>query len=400
MTELAVLLLHATVWMTFASVLLACLRPLLLRLGGAALAYRSWILIPLLLLAVVLPLPPLMGVEGIPLPTLVALPSVAAGVQASSFNAVSVLLLAWSAGGAVTLARACIAQRRFVRAMGALQRREDGSWQASADPGLPALVGLLRPRVVVGPAFDAMFDARQRALVLRHEQSHRQHGDHWANAMLLLLRCLFWFHPLARWTARRFQRDQELACDARVLADDPAQRRSYAMALLAAQGVHPGVAVACHWRGPSQLKERISMLKQGKRGWVSTTGGQLLLAGLCIGAGGIAWAGQAVPPPETVAPASVDRQATALQMVAPAYPKDAFERSIAGNVMVRVVVGTDGTPTDVRVTSATVPGVFDDAAVQAARQWTFHPALKDGVAVATTLQVPVTFSLDTDGPLP
>jgi TonB family protein len=400
MNELADLLLRATVWMTIASVLLACLRPLLLRLGGAALAYRSWVLIPLLLLAVVLPLPPLVGVEGIPLPTLVALPSVAAGVQAFSLDGMSVLLFAWGAGVAVTLARACIAQRRFVRAMGPLQRRDDGSWQATSDPGLPALVGLLRPRVVVGPAFDSMFDARQRALVLRHEHSHRAHGDPWANAALLLLHCLFWFHPLGGWTARRFQRDQELACDARVLADDPAQCRSYAMALLAAQGVHPGVAVACHWRGPSQLKERIAMLKQGKRGWVSTTSGQLLLAGLCIGAGGIAWAGQAVQPPHIVAPASADRQATAIQMVAPAYPKDAFERSIAGNVMLRVVVGTDGTPTDIRVTSATVPGVFDAAAVQAARQWTFQPALKDGVAVATTLQVPVTFSLDNDGPLP
>lgn len=345
MNELADLLLRATVWMTIASVLLACLRPLLLRLGGAALAYRSWVLIPLLLLAVVLPLPPLVGVEGIPLPTLVALPSVAAGVQAFSLDGMSVLLFAWGAGVAVMLARACIAQRRFVRAMGPLQRRDDGSWQATSDPGLPALVGLLRPRVVVGPAFDSMFDARQRALVLRHEHSHRAHGDPWANAALLLLHCLFWFHPLGGWTARRFQRDQELACDARVLADDPAQCRSYAMALLAAQGV-PGVAVACHWRGPSQLKERIAMLKQGKRGWVSTTSGQLLLAGLCIGAGGIAWAGQAVQPPHIVAPASADRQATAM------------------------------------------------------RQWTFQPALKDGVAVATTLQVPVTFSLDNDGPLP
>ena len=400
MSESADLLLRATVWMTVGSGLLACLRPLLLRLGGVGLVYRSWVLLPLLLLAVVLPLPPLPGVAPIRLPALAALSPVDAGAQSSAFDGVFALLCAWSAGVAITLALACIAQRRFVRAMGSLRRREDGSWQASADPGLPALVGLLRPRVVVGPAFDAMFDARQRALVLRHEHSHRQHGDHWANAALLVLRCLFWFHPLAGWTARRFQRDQELACDARVLAADPAQRGSYAMALLAAQGVHPGVAVACHWRGPSQLKERISMLKQGRRSRLSAMGGQLLLAGLCIGGGGMAWAGQAVQAPERLASASTDREATALQMVAPVYPKDAFDRSISGKVVLRVRVGADGRPADVRVTSATVPGVFDEAALQAARQWTFQPALKDGRAVATNLQVPVTFSLNDEGPLP
>lgn len=214
------------------------------------------------------------------------------------------------------------------------------------------------------------------------------------------MRSLFWFHPLTGWAARRFLRDQELACDARVLAVDPAQRRAYAMALIAAQSVHPGLPVACHWRGPSLLKERIAMLKQGKRGWVSMVGGQALLVALCLGAGGMAWASQEDPVAERAEPTATDRDATAIQMTAPLYPQDAFDQNIAGRVDLRVVVGADGRPSDVSIISATAPGVFDEAAVRAAWQWTFTPAQKEGRAVAMALRVPVTFALDNDSGAP
>ncbi|KAG1389383.1 hypothetical protein G6F59_015570 [Rhizopus arrhizus] len=86
--------------------------------------------------------------------------------------------------------------------MGPLRPRADGSWQASGDPGLPALVGLWRPRIVVGPAFDQQFSAQEQDLILQHERSHRRNGDHWANGALLLMRTVFWFHPLLPWAAR------------------------------------------------------------------------------------------------------------------------------------------------------------------------------------------------------
>ncbi|MGE8249261.1 MAG: peptidase, partial [Stenotrophomonas bentonitica] len=57
MTELLDGLLQASVWLSLATLVLAAARPLLLRLGGAALAYRSWWLLPLMLVAPYLPLP-------------------------------------------------------------------------------------------------------------------------------------------------------------------------------------------------------------------------------------------------------------------------------------------------------------------------------------------------------
>ena len=49
MTELLDGLWQASLWLAVGVVLLAVLRPLLVRLGGAGLAYRSWWLLPLLL---------------------------------------------------------------------------------------------------------------------------------------------------------------------------------------------------------------------------------------------------------------------------------------------------------------------------------------------------------------
>lgn len=391
MTELLGSLLQASLWLAVAVLLLTALRPLLCRLGGAALVYRSWWLLPPVLLAPLLPVPSLVLGNSVPVQALgaalrgPALPDDAAGWP---------LLLAgtWAAGTVISLLVQWRGQRRFERGLGALQPRSDGSWQASADPGLPALVGLWAPRVVVGPDFDLRFTAAERDLILQHEHQHHRHGDHWANAALALLRSLFWFHPLLPWAARRFRIDQELACDARTVDPHPALRRLYANALLKAQLVHPVAPMACHWRSQPMLKERIAMLKEHKRKMLPWLSGQLLVVGLCAGLGTVAWASQADA--GAGAPGSADADAQARHMAPPQYPKSAFDQGISGKVVLRVNVDTSGRPSDVKVISSTPAGVFDDVSVAAARQWTFEPARKDGKAVAAALQIPMTFELE------
>jgi len=403
MAESLNVLLQASVWLAITVVLLAALRPLLLALGGAALVYRSWWCVPVLLLALHLPLP--MG------PMVDALPVLAAAVAWTAPVVVPaapawpwLLLLAWALGALGMGGASWRAQRRFERAMGTLRPRADGTWQASADPGLPALVGLWAPRIVVGPAFEADFSPAEQDLILQHERSHRRHGDPWANAVLALLRCVFWFHPLLPWAARRFLRDQELACDARTVDPHPALRRLYANALLKAQLVHPVAPMACHWRSQPMLKERIAMLKEHKRRTVPWLTGQMMVIGLCVGMGTVAWAGQG----SAVAAASgiggravvADRTAIAHRMPPPSYPKIAVEQRIVGKVVVRVDVDADGKATDVRVLDASPAGVFDDATVAAAKQGTFEPAIRNGKAVASALKIPVTFAMDDEESAP
>ena len=272
MTELLDGLWQASLWLAVGVVLLAMLRPLLVQMGGAGLAYRSWWLLPMLLVALMLPLPQVALLQQVPTLPLKVMPGATDGGAGGSVPGAGLLLLAWALGMGLCLLRDLRAQRRFERCMGPLKPRTDGSWQASGDPGLPALVGLWRPRIVVGPDFDQQFTAQEQGLILQHEHSHRRNGDHWANGALLLVRAVFWFHPLLPWAAGRFLRDQELACDARTMAPQPALRGLYASTLLKAQLVHPVAPAVCHWRSQPVLKERIAMLKQSKRKalpWVS-----------------------------------------------------------------------------------------------------------------------------------
>lgn len=407
MTELLNGVWQASLWLAVGVVLLAVMRPLLVRLGGVALAYRSWWLLPMLLLALMLPLPQVALLEHVPTLPLKVVPGAVEGMAGQSLPWAGLLLLAWTLGAVLCLLRDLRAQRRFERGMGQLCARADGSWQASADPGLPALVGLWRPRIVVGPDFDQQFTAQEQGLILQHERSHRRNGDHWANGALLLVRALFWFHPLLPWAARRFLRDQELACDARTIAPQPALRGLYASTLLKAQLVHPVAPAVCHWRSQPVLKERIAMLKQSKRKALPWVSGQVLVVGLCLGMGAVAWASQggatgvpsiSVEPfehaEEDAAKAGLDRPIQVDKMPPPSYPKSAIEQRQVGVVNLRVDVDANGHPTDVQVLSATNPGVFDAVSIAAARSWTYRPAIKNGKPVAGAVKIPITYAMD------
>ncbi|HIE5513404.1 TPA: M56 family metallopeptidase [Stenotrophomonas maltophilia] len=407
MTELLDGLWQASLWLAVGVVVLAVLRPLLVRLGGVALAYRSWWLLPLLLLALMLPLPQVALLEHVPTLPLKVVPGAVEGMAGQSLPWAGLLLLAWMVGAVLCLLRDLRAQRRFERGMGQLCARADGSWQASADPGLPALVGLWRPRIVVGPDFDQQFTAQEQGLILQHERSHRRNGDHWANGALLMARAVFWFHPLLPWAARRFLRDQELACDARTIAPQPALRGLYASTLLKAQLVHPVAPAVCHWRSQPVLKERIAMLKQSKRKALPWVSGQVLVVGLCLGMGAVAWASQggatgvpsiSVEPfehaEEDAAKAGLDRPIQVDKMPPPSYPKSAIEQRQVGVVNLRVDVDANGHPTDVQVLSATNPGVFDAVSIAAARSWTYRPAMKNGKPVAGAVKIPITYAMD------
>jgi len=177
-------------------------------------------------------------------------------------GALTVALLAWAAGALALAGRLLQQQRRFRRRLGRLQRRDARLWQASADDIGPVVIGLLRPRIVVPADFDHRYDAQQRDLVLAHERVHLRRGDLPVNALACALRCLFWFNPLVHLAAAKLRLDQELACDAAVLARHPRAGRAYATALLNTQLADLGLPVGCAWQSSHPLTWRISMLKK------------------------------------------------------------------------------------------------------------------------------------------
>lgn len=79
----------------------------------------------------------------------------------------------------------------------------------------------------------------------------------------------------------------------------------------------------------------------------------------------------------------------------PPYPAEALRAGIEGTVMLKVLVGPDGKPEQVVIARSSGSRVLDAAArrhVLAA--WRFHPALRDGHAIAAWALVPVRFDLN------
>ena len=93
--------------------------------------------------------------------------------------------------------------------------------------------------------------------------------------------------------------------------------------------------------------------------------------------------------PETVSITALRRT----NYVPPKYPRGAQRRNQTGFVDVIFAVGPDGTVGDVEVYGAEPEGVFDEAAVEAVRQWEFEPVVEDGTAVSKRVAVRMSFNL-------
>lgn len=83
-----------------------------------------------------------------------------------------------------------------------------------------------------------------------------------------------------------------------------------------------------------------------------------------------------------------------LKRVAPTYPLDALRRGQSGYVTLEVTVGADGSVTAVHVADSAPPGVFDGAALKAARAARFKARVVDGQPVESRGRYTVRFVID------
>ena len=79
----------------------------------------------------------------------------------------------------------------------------------------------------------------------------------------------------------------------------------------------------------------------------------------------------------------------------PPYPRAAMMAGDEGTVLLKVVVGIDGTPLSVSIHRSSGNRKLDDSARRhVLKSWRFQPASVDGVAVEAVGIVPIEFSLD------
>lgn len=89
----------------------------------------------------------------------------------------------------------------------------------------------------------------------------------------------------------------------------------------------------------------------------------------------------------------VDEPPQVLRSVPPEYPYGAKRNHVEGEVVVRMLVTTLGEPTNLSIHSASPKGVFEKAALGAAKRWKFRPGQYKGQAVDTWVLLPFNFEL-------
>ncbi|MEM7779104.1 MAG: M56 family metallopeptidase [Pseudomonadota bacterium] len=137
----------------------------------------------------------------------------------------------------------------------------------------PLAFGVIDKVVALPVGFLAQPDRRARDLALAHEIAHHKGHDLLINVLVQPLFALHWFNPLGRYGWLALRRDQEAACDARVMAAQQAQdtaqtREAYANLIVSyAAGRNPisshalTAPMACPVLGEKSIIHRLRSLK-------------------------------------------------------------------------------------------------------------------------------------------
>ncbi len=184
---------------------------------------------------------------------------------ATALPIAAILLTVWLTGAAIFLAlrfsgyfkmrRSLLEQGRPVGEAGAVRLIETP--QATA----PLAFGVLDKVVALPIGFMALYDREQRDFALAHELAHHSGRDLLANMAVQPLFALHWFNPLGWLGWRALRRDQEAACDARVIASRSARdKAAYAQTIAGfAAGPHLALAapMACPVLGEKSIIHRL-----------------------------------------------------------------------------------------------------------------------------------------------
>ncbi len=241
---------------------------------GAKAAYALWF-VPILRLAlppIVLPawLAPAPAQMTTPELMLVAAPVQAAPVATASswIDWSAVLVTVWIAGAVIYALSRLVSYYQLRRELleHALPVGIAGRVRLLETPATasPLAFGVLDKVIALPPGFMASTDRRARDLALAHELSHHRAHDLAFNFLALPLFALHWFNPLSLLGWRAMRRDQEAACDARVVEHcDRLERATYA-ALIASTVAGPRGALAapmaCPVLGDKSIVHRLRNL--------------------------------------------------------------------------------------------------------------------------------------------
>jgi beta-lactamase regulating signal transducer with metallopeptidase domain len=125
-----------------------------------------------------------------------------------------------------------------------------------------------RPRLFVPGGLLAVVDEAGLATLLAHELAHLRRRDHWVRLLELLVRGLYWWHPVVWYAGRELREAEEQCCDAWVVAVLPGAGRTYATSLVDTLDFlsqdRPTLPLLASGLGPvADVKRRLTMILRG-----------------------------------------------------------------------------------------------------------------------------------------
>jgi beta-lactamase regulating signal transducer with metallopeptidase domain len=192
------------------------------------------------------------------------------------------LLIIWAAGVCATGAWLWLGKKRISRQIGRIKSANAPAWMSNMLDGcravlrierpidivlqealpVPAIMGVVRPRLVLPAHLAEEGDKKQLRHILFHELMHYKRKDLLVIGLLNALSAIYWFNP-AVWLLVRFVRkDMETACDANVLSALGEHRRQdyiFTLVKFTGRSNHCRVQAALSLNdGKTEMKKRIA----------------------------------------------------------------------------------------------------------------------------------------------
>ncbi|MFO0114271.1 MAG: M56 family metallopeptidase [Betaproteobacteria bacterium] len=296
-----------------AIVVIAILRPLVNHFCGAIATLRLWWVLPLAILSALIPKVQQVVISEAATTSAVTMrTAIEVVAPEATWSWQALFVVVWLIGFACYAGWLIVAQWRFEKAVA--WRKRFGISPAGTSP---AMLGILQPRLVLPLDFRQRYSRAERRLILQHERTHVERGDSITNLAMAVLRAIQWWNPLVIFASRALSRDQERACDARVIHRHPNQLRTYADALSKTLcRTTPHLPLVCQWQSFHPTVERIAMLKIHRHRRASLHLAATIIAGAAAVASAIGYAArpatiQAVMSPSAAANVSETGTTTA-----------------------------------------------------------------------------------------
>ena len=154
----------------------------------------------------------------------------------------------------------------------------------SSSVPVPAVVGWLKPVILVPASAFAGLTPQQLEAVLAHELAHVRRHDYLVNLLQAAVETLLFYHPAVWWVSRQVRQERECCCDDLAVAVC-GERLDYVRALAALEGLRtPRLALGADGGSLLLRIRRIAGVQEGNSRPVAWMAGALTLALLAAGA--------------------------------------------------------------------------------------------------------------------